>query len=305
MSGREQGDVRCARSEVMCSSASRYLSRYLLRCLIGVLVTVLIGSAPGDAHPGDAPQDQRPRTEVADASPKQAARPPLPIPVSPKWLRLAKDHEVWLDLTEKRVLVGGMVCLRSGQLEMFACPRLTKEHESVVSTFSPARFVHAGLLALGLQPGTPVKYTPEYKPATGAVVDVTVVWKDKQGKCREVAAQQWVKDNKRGKPLGYDWVFVGSGFWSDSKTGERYYSADAGEFICVSNFPTAMLDLPIESSQANDALLFSAYTEHIPPLKTRVLLILKPHLEKKPDIKQAPQQPAKPGKQVGPKDAKK
>jgi len=72
------------------------------------------------------------------------------------------------------------------------------------------------------------------------------------------------------------WVFAGSAFWTDTTTGEKYYQADGGDFICVSNFPTALLDLPIASTQTNDSLLFTAATERIPPLGTKVRLVLIP-----------------------------
>ena len=55
--------------------------------------------------------------------------------------------------------------------------------------------------------------------------------------------------------------------------------AESGDFICVSNFATAMLDIPVQSSQANDSLEFVAFTEHIPPLGTPVRMILKPKLK--------------------------
>ncbi len=41
-------------------------------------------------------------------------------------------------------------------------------------------------------------------------------------------------------------MFGGSGFWVNKETGEKHYMAKSGDFICVSNFPTAMLDLPVE-----------------------------------------------------------
>lgn len=192
------------------------------------------------------------------------------------WTRLSEEHEVWIDTKKKHVMVGGQVCLRAGQLEMFACPRNTKEHESVVSVNTPARVVHAGLLAVGAKEGKAVQYDPTYKPATGMEVAVKVVWKDREGKQQQAPAQNWVKHLKTGKALAYPWVFVGSAFWEDKSDGQRHYIADSGEFICVSNFQTAMLDLPIASSQANDQLLFTAFTDHIPPLGTPVRLILAP-----------------------------
>jgi hypothetical protein len=190
------------------------------------------------------------------------------------WVRISPEDEVWLDLKEKRVAVGGQVCLTRGFLEMFACPRGTKEHESIVSLNSKAYPIHAGLLAIGAKPGHPVKYQPEYIPAEGPVIQVLVQWKDDQGQTRVVPAQHWVRHVKTGKQMPYDWVFAGSGFWRDEFTGEETYYAEGGEVICLSNFGTAMLDLPVASSQDNSQLLFQAFTERIPERETPVTLIL-------------------------------
>jgi hypothetical protein len=81
------------------------------------------------------------------------------------------------------------------------------------------------------------------------------------------------------KALDQPWIFGGSGFWKDESTGKEYYQAEGGDFICVANFPSAMLDLPIESSESNADLLFQAFTERIPPRGTAVTLILKPKSE--------------------------
>ena len=75
--------------------------------------------------------------------------------------------------------------------------------------------------------------------------------------------------------MTYPWVFAGSRFWTDEETGKQYYQAEGGDFICVSNFGTAALDIPVESSQSNDALEFEAFTERIPPLGTPVRLVLE------------------------------
>ena len=86
---------------------------------------------------------------------------------------------------------------------------------------------------------------------------------------------------KTEKAMPFDWVFGGSGFWKDEQTGEQHYQANGGDFICVSNFPTAMLDLPVESTQTNADLLFHAFTAHIPPKGTKVRLVLLPRVMKK------------------------
>src|SRR5690348_16348771 len=90
--------------------------------------------------------------------PKPAAEP------TPEGLvKLFPKSDVWLDKKRKAVVVDGQVCLREGQLEMFASPRGTKEHESIVALNCQAQDVHAGLLAAEAKPGTPVRFDPEYK----------------------------------------------------------------------------------------------------------------------------------------------
>jgi hypothetical protein len=82
----------------------------------------------------------------------------------------------------------------------------------------------------------------------------------------------------RGQLLEHDWVFAGSKFALDPETNDEIYIADrSGEVICVSNFPTAMIDLPIESTSENTQLGFEAASENIPPKGTPVRLILVPH----------------------------
>jgi len=207
-------------------------------------------------------------------------------------IKLSKDYDIWVDPRRKLVVVDGTVAIRDAGLEMFACPKGSKEHESVVAVNSSAQLVHAGLLAVGAIPGHPVQFNPKYVAATGTTIDILVLWQDEKGK-HKVRAQEWVKDAKTGEEMKHDWVFGGSTFWTDETTGEKYYHADGGDLICVSNFSTATLDLPIESSQANDALVYSAFTERIPPRGTKVRLVLIPRLEKKPKEATAADAPAK------------
>jgi hypothetical protein len=160
--------------------------------------------------------------------------------------------------------------------------------------------VHAGLLLAGATAGHPVRYRPEYEPASGTTIDVWILWQDKDGKRHKVRAQEWVRNARTKKPLEYSWVFAGSGFWTDERTGERFYHAEAGDLICVSNFPSATLDLPVKSSDANSELAFEAFTEKIPPRGTKVRLILIPQIEQKSERTEEPREKAKPVEQKKP-----
>jgi hypothetical protein len=248
---------------------------------VSVSITSLTMSQ--QVEPGAAPASDELADETSDAaepgaaSAKPPAPPKLPEPKGAK--RLSSEYDVWVDPKEKTVIVDGQVSLREGMLEMFACTRNTKEHESVVSANTKAYIVHAALLGLGAEPGHPAQWVPDYKPPAGTEIEITVFWLDEKGKEQTTRAQEWVKDIRTGKAMTHPWVFAGSRFWTDEETGKKYYQAEGGDFICVSNFSTAMLDIPIESSQSNAELGFEAFAERIPPLGAPVRLILKPKLK--------------------------
>ena len=201
---------------------------------------------------------------------------PLPEPVG--LTKISKDFPVWVDMKRKLVAVDGQVCLTEGQLELFACPKGTKEHEACVSVNSDAKTVHAALLAVGAKAGSPVQYDPVYIPAKGTVIEIKLLWTDKNGKRHETRAQEWIRNVRTKKEMEALWVFAGSAFWTDEKEGKRYYHADNGDLVCVSNFPYAMLDLSVKSSMENNDLLFEAFTERMPPRGTKVRMILTPQL---------------------------
>jgi hypothetical protein len=258
---------------------------------------------PAETPPAAAEKPaETPATETPPAEEPPNEKPEKPsIPTelrSPlgedpaKLTALDPDAVVWIDKKEHRVVTVGQICQRRAPLEMFACPVGTKEHEAVVAIPAKAMVLHAALLAVGAEAGKPVQFQPKYVPASGTKIDVSARWKDDKGKIQSARAQDWVRNIKTRKPMEYDWVFAGSSFWTDDRTGKRYYQADGGDLICVSNFPSAMLDLPVESSQSDSELMFEAFTEHIPALGTPVTVILTPKLEKKVE-KKAEKEPEK------------
>jgi len=194
----------------------------------------------------------------------------------PGMKRLDEQSRVWTDRKAGRVVVDGYVALRAGQLEMLACPVGTKEHESVVAVFAKAHVVHTGLLAIGAKEGTPVIWEPSYKAPTGSEIQVIALWKDADGKKHNIDTRKWVHELGTEKgTLGTNFIFAGSKFWKDPDTGEERYLAESGDLICVSNFATATLDVPLNSSQVNSGLMFAAMTDAIPPEGTPIRLVLQ------------------------------
>lgn len=223
-----------------------------------------------------APLDDDPQWRADERAAAAFADPPSAR-------RLTKQSRLWIDRQTERVYVDGYVTLREGFLEMFACPVGTKEHESIVATLARSQEVHTALLAVGATPGTPVQYDPQFVPPTGQAIRVWVSWRDGDGEFRLADARDWVQDSQSGENLRENWVFGGSGFWQDPDDGNEYYMAESGDMICVSNFSSAMLDVPFRSSADADSLLFVPATERLPALGTPVRLVLTPIPSDDPD----------------------
>jgi hypothetical protein len=226
------------------------------------------------------PGDKKPTTEPAprtDTTPKPSG--------DVKRAQLGKN--VWIETEgdKRRIVVNAEVCLREGQygLECLLCRQATKEHESILAMDADARVIHLGLIAAKATPGSPVKFDPKFVAPSGTTIKVTLQY-EKNGKTVRVPAQQWVRNGKTKKDLEYDWVFAGSLFYKnplDPEAPETYGAAAEGSAICLTNVPTAMLDLPILSPKGLEDRSYEPNTERIPALGTKVEVILEPVLEKK------------------------
>lgn len=189
-----------------------------------------------------------------------------------------------------RVVMDLEVVLTRGYLEHFLSrSQAAKDHETIVSGPFDAEQLKAALIGIGLKPGKPATFTKEennervydFKPATGDVVKLYVQYEDEKGNTLTVPAQSWIA-GKDGKTLGPDWVFAGS-YRSRGKTfqGEEYdyFAANDGRVVCVTNFGTALLDLPVESADADpegNQLGYRARTEVLPPRGTKVRVLFEP-----------------------------
>jgi hypothetical protein len=193
-----------------------------------------------------------------------------------KKVQLGDNVVLEIDGKQKRVLINTYVCLRQGQLEQLVTRKRTKEHEAILAVDTDARNIHLALVAAGAEPGSPVKFRPKFEAPKGDEITVTLEYKEK-GKTVRVPAQQWIRNIKSKKDLETNWVFAGSVLIPDPLDPKkpRYYGANDGDVICISNFDTAMLDVPFNSPKDNDDLAFEAHTDRIPPLETPVLVILE------------------------------
>ena len=101
-------------------------------------VVCLLGEVSRNASPTEPTKPERRRH-----------LPPLATRTKLREYAVTKEYDLSIDPKRKLVIVNGQVCLREGQLEMFACPKGSKEHESIVSVNCKPQFVHAALVAIG------------------------------------------------------------------------------------------------------------------------------------------------------------
>jgi hypothetical protein len=197
----------------------------------------------------------------------------------PKKVKVGDNVVLEIDGDKRRVLLNARVCLREGQLEQLLCRKNTKEHEAILSADLDARDIHQALLLAKAEAGSPVKYAPKFRAPRGTTIKITLQYEDK-GKLVSASARSWIMDQKTKKELASDWVFAGSQLVENSlEKDKKFYLANEGDVICVSNFEGAMLDLPIKSDKDWSNAHYQAFTEHIPPVDTKVVVILEPVLE--------------------------
>src|SRR5436305_6202132 len=129
---------------------------------------------------------------LAGCSPEEDAPKSEPEPPAKK---VKAGKNVYVEIQgekRRRVLIEATVCLREGQLEMLMCRKQTKEHEAVLAAEVDARDIHKALVLAGAEPGSPVQFSPKFKPASGTVIKVTLQYEDK-GKVVTVPGQKWVR----------------------------------------------------------------------------------------------------------------
>jgi hypothetical protein len=204
---------------------------------------------------------------------------PAPIAQSAPATRPAPEirpfqHGVGIDWKNRAVHVDARVVLRSGPLEFLACFG-GKEHESILRLEASATHIYLALGLVGLQPGRPPRWDPDrqaYLPAEGDLVDLWIEFEE-DGATRRVSGFDWTRAVEYGQPpAARPWVFAGS------KTGpDGMLVADrTGEGAAVVDMPSSLLALARNYSSSNAELWLEADAAAIPPVNTRVRVILAP-----------------------------
>ena len=227
------------------------------------------------------------------------ARSPADWKLSPatvEALRKLKLPGIRLNIEERAIDVNATVCLHKGLLELVACTKGTKEHESIVALDARPVHIHTALLLFGAQPGTPasrllqgaegVRWVP-VKPA-GDRVQVSLVFPDAEGKLQEHPIQKFIAFAQAKKINGLvptiikprkfsaDYLFAGSHLIKKGNGPKRYLCEQSGNVISISSFGDELLCLPEIHGHKNDGLFWEVNPEGLPAMGSPVILRLRP-----------------------------
>jgi hypothetical protein len=180
------------------------------------------------------------------------------------------------------------VCLEYGWLEQIACAPGTREHESLVAPRARPSQIHAALLMAGFEPGAPGRWSyknEEYSftPPTGAALDVFVRYTDESNRQIEEPVRRWIRDHLGRHEFPREpWIFAGSAFapspeWME-ESGEHYVADVTGSIIGLVTFGDEVVGFSrvLADQAAVQPPEWEVNTEHIPPVGTPVMIILRP-----------------------------
>jgi hypothetical protein len=241
-----------------------------LATLLGVF---LGGALNAIAVPGSTPAADRPAVEPGpDANQRVAGRPgPLPrdsvIQLAPGVFRVGR---VTIDANQRRVAIDGHVNMSSGIVELLACARYGKTHESVFAMEAEPYHIQVGLLLLGLEPTKrPLRFQGDKDTPTGDSVEVTVAWTDSTGKRVEVRGEDAILDLRTNQSMQRThWVFVGS------RVANGQFEAQVdGNIITTYHDPATIIDNPLEGG--GDDTVYGVNSALVPKVGTPVTLTVR------------------------------
>lgn len=170
-------------------------------------------------------------------------------------------------------------------LEVVVCSPDTKEHEALVMTEAIPSHVHAALLLVGLEPGSPGDWTVDNDqlratPPRGDELRVTLTFHDDHGVEHSVRPEDMVVNAHTGARFGAaragKWVFAGSRIIS--REGERLYDADgAGTLVGLTTFgsETVAWSEVISPEAGVEEPVWIADAKTTPPVGTRITVTIE------------------------------
>lgn len=241
--------------------------------------------------------EQPPAVTLPDAAAGKAAMLKKVSPELKEALGKLDMPGVKINPEEWCVDVEATVCLHEGMLELIACTKDTKEHESIIRVDARPSHIHTALLLLRAKPGHPAMHKAIDKegtrfipvPPTGGPVDVFLVFKNAEGKEEEHPISDFigpvdsedapVEGDKPVKFPTHTFLFAGSVLNGEGKGPRTYVCDQSGSVISIATFGDELLCLPGIHDQADSMRMWQVNGEKLPPLDSKITLRLRPQVK--------------------------
>ena len=252
--------------------------------VLGACCLVAVGDEKPVPAPGKTAETAAP-AEGTEVKPKQVVLPGLVV-----------------EIEKNCVDVEASICLHEGTLELIACTKDSKEHESIVVIAAKPSHVHAALLLIGAHPGNPAMRKPVDEegtawidmPPKGQAVNVSLVFNNPAGEMVEHPISDFIaptdEDSEQtpnadnaGAPkkrkFSDTFIFAGS-ILRGNGTGPREYLSDqSGNVISLATFGDELLCLSGMHEQDNGALMWQINSDNLPAVGAKVTLRLRPQVK--------------------------
>lgn len=195
--------------------------------------------------------------------------------------------KVKIDKNTNTVTIPSKVNMVDGLVEYLCVTPKGSTHESVLVSEAGPQNVHVAMLLLGAKGAAPKegKQTPGQIDAAflatlpklvGDRVNLSVRWKDAEGKEQTAPAEKWITMRKaeKNKPAKVTVMEAGPWLYNGSFLYEgRFVAESQGVYAAVNTFPSALINNP--RPEANNDSVWFANKEGMPPVGTPVDFIIK------------------------------
>jgi hypothetical protein len=175
---------------------------------------------------------------------------------------------VWVDATDRAVIVSGFVNQVSGPVELLACGPGGKVHESAFVLQANMTDIQAAILLIGIKNGEPMELLGK-SPPRGDGILLSVEWKEGD-RNRVLPAEYFLRDISNRKRAKHGaWIFNGS------KIEEGQFMAEMEQSVVATYWdPWAIINLASPDLGTDDERL-AINTDTIPPRFTDIRMVIR------------------------------
>ena len=195
-------------------------------------------------------------------------------PAIPAMVRVAdgmyKLGNIDLDLSRKIITIHGKMNMSYGLIELLACTKIGKVHESALVMDAQPVHLQTALILLGLEHEGGLRYLGDPLTPKGDRVRIWVEW-DSDGQIKRYRAEDMVFNRVTQSSMRHtDWVFSGSRV---NKNG-IFMAQAVGTLITTFHDPDAIIDNPLP--EGADDTVYIVNNQIAPPKGTAIRMIITP-----------------------------